>query len=102
MPSDEDPALQQGIDIVKNSLTCIFDLIVKNAGYDPTEIGKNVFPKENISWNADSEQYEDFLKAGIINPTKADRLAFENAVNVLNMFISTNCIVINKDTFKQI
>ena len=102
MPSSENAAIQQGIDVVSKALTCIFDTIVYNAGYDPKVIGKEVFPDKNVSWNADTEEYVDFVEAGIINPTKADRLAFENAVGVLNMFVSTNCIIIEKDVFKQL
>ena len=102
MPESKSEGEQQGINIIKNALTSVFDTIVSNAGYDPKEIGKKVFPDKNISWNAETEQYVDFLKEGIINPTKADRLAFNNAISVLNMFISTNCIIIEKDVFKQI
>ena len=102
MPTSDDPTVQCGIDIVKNALTSIFDTIVSNAGYNPKEVGRDVYPADNISWNAETEDYEDFLKAGIINPTKADRLAFENAIGVLNMFISTNCIVTEKDVFAEI
>lgn len=102
MPNSESEGEQQGIDIVAKALTSIFDTIVLNAGYDPKEIGKKVFPEKNISWDADSEEYVDFLENGIINPAKADRLAFENAISVLNMFISTNCIITEKDVFKQI
>ena len=102
MNSPEDPKEKQGFDIVKLSLTSIFNTIVENAGCDYKEIGKNVFPDKNISWNADTEEYVNFLEEGIINPTKADRLAFENAIGVLNLFISTNCIIVEKDIFKQI
>ena len=102
MPKSDSVAEQQGIDIVKLSLTSIFDTIAINAGYDPKVIGKEVFPDKNISWDANSEEYVNFLDSGIINPTKADRLAFENAISVLNMFISTNCIIVEKDVFKQL
>ena len=102
MPRSDNQDIQQGIDIITNSLTCIYNTIVNNAGYDPKEIGKNVYPGKNISWNADTGEYVDFMKAGIINPTKADRIAFENAIGVLNIFISTNCIIIEKDVFKQL
>jgi len=102
MPEDENPAIQQGIDVVKDALTSVFDTIVQNAGSDPQEIGKQVFPDKNISWDANTEEYKDFLEGNIINPTKADKLAFENAVSVLNMFVSTNCIIIEKDVFKQL
>lgn len=102
MPISKVPSVQQGIDVVKTALTCIFDTIVLNAGFDPKQIGSKVFPDKNISWNADTEEYVDFIEDGIINPTKADRLAFENAIGVLNMFISTNCIVVEKDIFKQL
>lgn len=102
MPDSDNSTIQIGIDIIKNSLTSIFNTIVANAGYDPIKIGTEVYPSDNVSWNAETETYEDFIKSGIINPAKADRLAFENAVGVLNMFISTNCIVVEKDVFKEI
>lgn len=102
MPKAESEAEQQGINIVALALTSVFDTIVRNAGYDPKVIGQKVIPSENVSWNADTEEYVNFLEAGIINPTKADRLAFENAVGVLNLFINTNCIITEQDIFKQI
>ena len=102
MPTSDNKDENVGIDIVKSSLTSIFDKIVENAGYNPKEIGREVYPADNISWNADTEQYENFLDSGIVNPAKADRLAFENAIDVLNMFISTNCIITEKDIFKEI
>ena len=102
MPTSDVRDEQIGIDIIKNALTSVFDKIVDNAGYNPREIGQQVYPEDNISWNADTEKYENFLDAGIINPAKADRLAFENAIGVLNMFISTNCIITEKDVFAEI
>ena len=102
MPDSDNAGIQAGIDIIKNSLTAVFDTIVSNAGYNPIEIGANVYPSDNLSWNAETEKYEDFVESGIINPTKADKLAFKNAVGVLNMFISTNCIITEKDVFKEL
>ena len=102
MTGPENESEKQGFNIVKNSLTSVFNTIVENAGCDCMEIGKKVYPDKNISWNADTEEYVNFIDAGIINPTKADRLAFENAISVLNLFISTNCIIVEKDIFKQI
>lgn len=102
MPTSDDKDIQIGIDIVKNSLNSVFDKIVENAGENPQEIGQEVYPDDNISWNADTEEYVNFVDAGIFNPAKADRLAFENALGVLNMFISTNCIVTEKDIFNQV
>lgn len=102
MPESKDKDEAIGINIVQSALTSIFDKIVENAGYNPKEIGQNVYPSDNISWNADTEKYENFLESGIINPAKADRLAFENAIGVLNMFISTNCIITEKDVFAEI
>jgi len=102
MPQSNNEAEQQGINIVRLALVSVFNTIVENAGYDPKEIGKGVYPDKNISWNADTEEYVDFLEAGIINPSKADRLAFENAISILNMFISTNCVITEKDYLKQI
>lgn len=49
MPTSDDPTVQCGIDIVKNALTSIFDTIVSNAGYNPKEVGRDVYPADNIS-----------------------------------------------------
>ena len=37
------------------------------------------------------------IEAGIINPAKSDRLALENAISVLNLYLSSSCIIINKE-----
>lgn len=102
MPTDKNADINCGINIVKIALTSVFDTIVRNAGYNPKEIGKNVFPDKNISWDAENEEYVDFLDKHIINPTKADRLSFENAISILILFLSTNCIIVNKDVFREI
>ena len=102
MPDSDDNVIQVGINVVKNALTSIFNKIVENAGYDPQVIGCDVYPSKDISWNAETEEFENFIDSGIVNPAKADRLAFENAIGVLNMFISTNCIITEKDVFKEL
>ena len=37
------------------------------------------------------------IKSGIINPAKSDRLALENAISVLNLYLSSSCLIVNKE-----
>lgn len=47
-------------------------------------------------------KYKDFIESGIVDPAKVVRVAFENALSVLDLFLSTNCLIVEKDIFKQI
>ena len=52
----------------------------------------------NISENfANSEKIVNMFDAGILNPAKAERLAFETAISVLNLFLSTDCVIIDEN-----
>ena len=48
-------------------------------------------------FDANKEEWVDMIEAGIINPVKSDRLAFENALSVLNLYLSTSTLIVNED-----
>jgi chaperonin GroEL len=92
----KDKALDIGTDIVFCSLDAVFNAIVENAGLDPYELQKKIDPNNNIGFDANSEKIVNMFEAGILNPAKAERLAFETAISVLNLFLSTECIVVDE------
>jgi chaperonin GroEL len=50
--------------------------------------GKNAF-----GYNAATEQYEDLLKSGVIDPKKVARVALENAASIAGMLLTTECVL---------
>ena len=47
-------------------------------------------------FDANNEEWVDMIEAGIINPVKSDRLALENALSVLNLYLSTSTLIVNE------
>ena len=92
----KDEALNMGTDVVFSSLDAVFNAIVENAGLNPYDFQEKIDPDNNIGFDANSEKIVDMFEAGILNPAKAERLAFETAISVLNLFLSTECIVVDE------
>ena len=80
--------------MIFESCSAVFDQILKNCGENPNLI---IDPSNNIGYDANNGEIVNMLDAGIINPAKCDRLAFENAVSVLNLYLSANCLITNKE-----
>lgn len=83
-----------GIEIVKHGLESIFNQIIINSGKDPKDIINGIDLNKGIGWDAENDKYVDMYDAGIIDPSKAVRLAFENAISVVNLFLSTGCVIV--------
>jgi chaperonin GroEL len=47
----------------------------------------------NFGYNARTEQFEDLVGAGIIDPTKVTRLALENAASIASLLLTTECVI---------
>jgi chaperonin GroEL len=54
-----------------------------------------------MGYNLKNGKYEDFLKAGIIDPTKVTRCALENAASIAGTILLTECTVVNKPSEKS-
>ena len=54
-------------------------------------------PEPELGFDANKEEWVDMIQAGIINPVKSDRLAFENALSILNLYLSTSTLIVNED-----
>jgi chaperonin GroEL len=84
-----------GIDIVRRALQTPLRLIVENAGGDGSMVvGKLLEQKNPVhGYDAQSGNYVDMVKAGIIDPTKVVRLALQNAASVAGLLITTEAMI---------
>ena len=90
------PDVFAGMDIIYSGISAPFHAICENAGVDPFEMEEKIDPDKNIGFDANSEKIVDMFNAGILNPAKSERLAFENGVSVLNLFLSTSCVIVDE------
>jgi chaperonin GroEL len=86
---------QTGIDIIKIALEAPLRQISANAGVEGSIVVFNVKNgKKDYGYNARTEQYENLLKAGVIDPTKVTRVALENAASIASMILTTECAIV--------
>ncbi len=83
-----------GVQIIRRALEEPLRQIVANAGMEGSIVVQKVKEgKDNFGYNAQSDQYEDMYKAGIIDPTKVSRVALENAASIAGMLLTTECVL---------
>ncbi|HRE52844.1 MAG TPA: chaperonin GroEL [Flavitalea sp.] len=88
---------QTGMAIVKRALEEPLRQIVANAGIEGSIVIQKVKEgKGDFGFNARIEQYENLLKAGVIDPTKVTRIALENAASIAGMLLTTECVIADK------
>jgi chaperonin GroEL len=86
-----------GIGIVKRAIEEPLRQIVENAGMEGSVVVQKVKEgKADYGYNARDDKYEDLFKAGVIDPTKVARVALENAASVAGMFLTTECVLVDK------
>ena len=87
-----------GIDIVRRALQAPVRQVVENAGNEGSVVvGKLLDSKDpNYGFDAQSGEYVDMVKAGIIDPTKVVRLALQNAASVAGLLVTTEAMVADK------
>jgi chaperonin GroEL len=90
---DEDE--QIGVNIVKRALEEPLRKIAENAGHEGAVIVERVKAEKNDSmgFNAESEQFEDLVKAGVIDPAKVARTALQNAASIAALMLTTEALV---------
>jgi chaperonin GroEL len=86
---------QIGINIVKRAITEPLRMIAENAGEEGAVIlGKVLDSKEtNFGFNAFSNEYEDLVKAGVLDPTKVVRTALQNAGSIASLMLTTEALI---------
>ncbi|AZV47184.1 chaperonin GroEL [Nautilia sp. PV-1] len=90
----EDADEKIGVDIVKQAVKAPIKQIAKNAGFEPGIVAMKVEEAdENTGFNAATGEYVDMFKAGIIDPTKVERIALQNAVSVGSLLLTTEAAV---------
>jgi len=86
---------QIGINIVRRAITEPLRMIAENAGEEGAVVlGKVLDSKEtNFGYNAFSNEYEDLVKAGVLDPTKVVRTALQNAGSIASLMLTTEALV---------
>ena len=93
----ENPDEQTGVNIVCRAIEEPLRQIVYNAGGEGAVVVNKVREgKGDFGYNARRDQYEDLRAAGVIDPAKVSRVALENAASIAGMFLTTECIVVDK------
>jgi chaperonin GroEL len=83
-----------GIMILKKALERPIRQIAENAGFDGSVVVQKVKEgKESFGFNAKTGEFEDLLKAGIVDPTKVVRVTLQNAASAAGMFLTTEAVV---------
>jgi len=88
---------QHGVNIVRRAIEAPLRFIAENAGVEGSIVVDKVKGLKGASgFNASSEEYEDLLKAGVIDPTKVVRTALQNAASVASLLLTTEAMVAEK------
>lgn len=86
--------VKTGVDIIRKAIEAPLRTIVTNGGgMAEVVINEVQNGKGNVGYNARTEEFEDLVEAGIIDPTKVTRLALENAASISSLLLTTECVV---------
>ncbi len=91
-----------GVQIVKRALEEPARQIADNTGFEGSVVvGRLKSESGSFGFNAETEVYEDLIKAGIIDPTKVTRLALQNAASIAGLLLTTDVVVAEKPKKKK-
>ena len=86
-----------GIGIIKRAIEEPLREIVANAGKEGAVVGQKVREGEgDFGYNARTDVYENLHAAGVVDPAKVARVALENAASIAGMFLTTECVIVEK------
>lgn len=86
-----------GIDIIKRAIEEPLRQIVANAGKEGAVVVQKVREgKGDFGYNARTNVYENLHAAGVVDPAKVTRVALENAASIAGMFLTTECVIVEK------
>ncbi len=92
---------QTGIQIIRRAIEEPLRQIVFNAGKEGSVVVQKVLEgKGDFGYNARYDRYEDLVKAGVVDPAKVTRVALENAASIAGMFLTTECVIVEKKEYK--
>lgn len=88
---------QTGIEIVRRAIEEPLRQIVTNAGKEGAVVVDKVRNGEgDFGYNARKDTYENLKAAGVVDPAKVTRVALENAASIAGMFLTTECVIVDK------
>ena len=88
---------QTGINIVRRAIEEPLRQIVANAGGEGAVVVDKVRQGEgDFGYNAREDKFENLREAGVIEPAKVERVALENAASIAGMFLTTECLIVDK------
>ncbi len=87
-----------GVAIVRRALEEPIRIIAQNAGAEGSIVVAKVRASKdrNFGYNAQTDTYEDLVKAGVIDPTKVTRTALQNAASIAGLLLTTECVVVER------
>ncbi len=93
-----DPEETVGVGIVRRALEEPIRQIVQNAGAEGAIVVERVREKDdlNYGYNAQTDKYENLVKAGVIDPTKVTRTALQNAASIAGLLLTTEAVVVER------
>ena len=94
----EDEDEQIGVQIIMRALEVPLREIAENAGAEGSIVLDKVRSNKNgnFGYNAGTDEYEDLVEAGVIDPTKVTRTALQNASSIASLLLTTECVVVEK------
>lgn len=88
---------QTGIEIIRRAIEEPLRQIVANAGKEGAVVVDKVRAGEgDFGYNARTDVYEPLFAAGVVDPAKVTRVALENAASIAGMFLTTECVIVDK------
>lgn len=86
-----------GIEIIRRAIEEPLRQIVTNAGKEGAVVVQKVSEGTgDFGYNARMDKYENLLAAGVVDPAKVTRVALENAASIAGMFLTTECVIVDK------
>jgi len=91
-PDNDDERI--GIDIVKRAVEYPTRALAENAGVEGSVVVQEVKRRKgNDGYNVSTGEYEDLVKAGVVDPKKVTRTALQNAASIAGLLLTTECLV---------
>ncbi|HEY4100865.1 MAG TPA: chaperonin GroEL [Gemmatimonadales bacterium] len=87
-----------GVDIIRRAIEEPIRAIAINAGVEGSIVLAKVKESKDkaFGYNAATDEYEDMMKAGVIDPTKVTRTALQNAASIASLLLTTECVVVER------
>jgi chaperonin GroEL len=99
----DDSDEQIGVGIVSRAIEEPIRMIVQNAGGEGSIVIEKVrnSKEANFGYNALTDEYENLVEAGVIDPTKVTRTALQNAASIAGLLLTTEALIVEKKEEKN-